>query len=167
MPTATSQTAKRASTSADLDAIELLEQDHKEVKTLFRRFNKLAAAGGTAEERQDLAMDICAALSVHAQIEEEILYPQAREVVPDEGLVKEALVEHASAKDLIAQIESMDPSDEMFDAKVKVLGEYIDHHVKEEEEELFPKIRRRLDIRELGARLKARKVELMAEPQAH
>ncbi|MET0335293.1 MAG: hemerythrin domain-containing protein [Rhizobacter sp.] len=167
MPTASSQSASRTQRTKELDAIELLENDHKEVKSLFRKFNKLAEAGADAKEREALALQICSMLTVHAQIEEEILYPEARDVVPDEGLVKEAIVEHASAKDLIAQIESMDPKDEMYDAKVKVLGEYIDHHVKEEEEELFPKIRRRMDIRDAGMRLKARKDELTAGAASH
>ena len=103
-------------------------------------------------------------LTVHAQIEEEIFYPAAQDAIKEPDLVDEATVEHASAKDLIAQIESSEPSDELFDAKVKVLGEYIDHHVKEEESEMFPQVRKaKLDLDALGAQLQERKGELTAE----
>jgi len=109
-----------------------------------------------------LAARICRELTVHAQIEEEIFYPAAREVLRDEDLIDEATVEHASAKDLIAQIESSSPGDDLFDAKVKVLGEYINHHVKEEQNELFPKMRQTsLDLTEIGQRMMARKQELL------
>jgi hemerythrin-like domain-containing protein len=101
---------------------------------------------------------------VHATIEEEIFYPAAREGIKDEDLVDEATVEHASAKDLIAQIQQSEPDEELYDAKVKVLGEYIDHHVKEEEGELFPQARRaKLDLDALGEQLLERKSELMSE----
>ena len=87
----------------------------------------------------------------------------AREAIRDEDLIHEATVEHQSAKDLIAQIEASDPSDELFDAKVKVLGEYVKHHVKEEQNELFPQVRKtKLDLKELGERLMTRKQQLMA-----
>jgi hemerythrin superfamily protein len=103
-------------------------------------------------------------LTVHATVEEEIFYPAAREIVEEQDLLDEAEVEHASAKDLIAQIQDMQPEEDLFDAKVKVLGEYIAHHVKEEEKELFPKVRRsKLDLHALGAEMLARKQELMAE----
>lgn len=145
------------------DAIALLTDDHKEVKKLFRKYEKLVKAEAGAQERQALAQQICLMLTVHAQIEEEIFYPAAREVLPEADLVDEATVEHASAKDLIAQIESMSADDDLYDAKVTVLGEYIDHHVKEEQEEMFPKIRRRIDIKAVGAELMARKQQLMDE----
>ncbi|MEP6874748.1 MAG: hemerythrin domain-containing protein [Burkholderiales bacterium] len=156
-----SSTRRKSSAARPLDAIELLTNDHKSVKALFVRFNKLAKSDAPAGELQALADTICEMLSVHAQIEEEILYPAARAVLPEENLVDEATVEHASAKDLIAQIRSMRSTDELFDAKVKVLGEYIDHHVKEEQDEMFPKLRRRLDVKTIGAELLARKEELM------
>jgi hemerythrin superfamily protein len=105
-------------------------------------------------------------LTVHATIEEELFYPAARENSTEQDLLDEAEVEHASAKDLIAQIEGMDAGDELYDAKVKVLGEYIDHHVKEEEE-LFPKVKRaKLDLEALGGELAARKQELQAEVES-
>ena len=153
---------KRAPVQAEPpDAIELLTEDHEEVKKLFKRFAKLHKAGAPADERETLAAMICSLLAVHAQIEEEIFYPAAREALPEADLVDEAAVEHASAKDLIAQIGSMSGDDELYDAKVTVLGEYIDHHVEEEQEQLFKKVRRKLDLKEIGAALLTRKEEVM------
>jgi hemerythrin-like domain-containing protein len=101
---------------------------------------------------------------VHAQIEEEIFYPAAREALKEQDLIDEATVEHASAKDLIAQIEQAQAGDELFDAKVIVLGEYIKHHVKEEHNEMFPKLKKtKLDLKALGEQLAERKEALMAE----
>jgi hemerythrin superfamily protein len=156
-----------ATTRAEKDACDLLDTDHKNVKKMFKEYDELAGskARGAAEKRKDLAMRICQELTVHAQIEEEIFYPALREALKETDLLAEAEVEHASAKDLIAQIESMADADEMFDAKVKVLGEYIDHHVKEERNEIFPKARsaRKLDLVSMRDQLQMRKEELMAE----
>jgi hemerythrin superfamily protein len=124
----------------------------------------VAFAEADGEERQALAERICAMLTVHATIEEEIFYPAAREAEVENDLLDEARVEHASAKDLIAQIQGMGPADDLYDAKVTVLGEYIDHHVQEEEGEMFPKCRRaNMDLAGLAAALADRKAELMAE----
>ena len=113
------------------------------------------------------ADQICQELTVHATIEEEIFYPAVRQAIKDDALMNEAKVEHASAKDLIAQIKAMDADDEMFDAKVTVLGEYIDHHVKEERNEMFAKARKtKLDLVKLGEQLLQRKQELMAGQDA-
>jgi len=158
--------AKSSSSAARRDdAISLLKSDHKEVKALFEAYDQLVEDEATDDEKQAVAEEICNALTVHATIEEELLYPAARDALEEEaGLVDEATVEHASAKELIAQIQDMQPSDDLYDAKVKVLGEYIDHHVKEEEKEMFPKLRKAgLDLEELGEALKARKEELMGE----
>ncbi|HSI48573.1 MAG TPA: hemerythrin domain-containing protein [Ideonella sp.] len=145
------------------DAITLLRADHAEVKKLFKEYEKLAKAEAPAEDRSSMALSICEMLTVHAQIEEEIFYPAAREVLPEGDLVDEATVEHASAKDLIAQIEAGKPDDALYDAKVKVLGELIDHHVKEEQDEMFPKVKKAgMDTKAVGAQLAARKAELMA-----
>jgi hemerythrin superfamily protein len=150
--------------SASPDAIALLKQDHKDVKNLFKQYEDLVKQDAEQEEKQLIALQICSMLTVHATIEEEIFYPAAREVLKEEDLVDEADVEHATAKDLIAQIESMQPDAALYDAKVKVLGEYIDHHVKEEEEEMFPKCKSGgMDVKEIGAQLKARQEELMTE----
>jgi len=162
---ATRPAAKKATGSVRTDpATKLLMADHKEVHTMFQQYKKLADADAEASEREALATEICHALTVHATIEEELFYPAAREAEIDADLLDEAEVEHASAKGLIAQIEAMSPGDDLYDAKVTVLGEYIDHHVKEEEGELFPKCRKSdMDLEELGEALAARKQELTAE----
>ena len=147
-----------ASSTRPQDAIALLKADHREVKTMFEQYDK----SEEDVQKAELARKICAALTVHAQIEEEIFYPAAYEAIEDDDLLDEAEVEHASAKDLIAQIEAGSPGDPLFDAKVKVLGEYIDHHVKEEEGELFPECRSSgMDLKALGEQMKARKMELV------
>jgi hemerythrin superfamily protein len=158
--------AKRPAASAaaaKTDATALLERDHAEVKKLFKQYENLVDAEADSADRKTLAEEICAMLTVHATIEEEIFYPAAREAEVDDDLLDEAEVEHASAKDLIAQIESMNADDELYDAKVTVLGEYIDHHVQEEEGEMFPKCRRaKMDLAALATALEGRKAELMA-----
>lgn len=163
----TKQAAKRpaaTAAAAKTDATALLERDHAEVKKLFKQYEKLANAEAESRERQALAEQICMMLTVHATIEEEIFYPAAREAEVDADLLDEAEVEHASAKALIAQIEAMGPDAELYDAKVTVLGEYINHHVQEEEGEMFPKCRRaKMDLAGLATALAERKAELMAE----
>ena len=151
-------------TTAD-DAIKLLTADHKEVKALFKEYNKLVEAEADDGDKQALAEQICTMLTAHAAAEEELFYPAARDVLgEDEDLIDEADVEHGTAKDLIAQIEASTPDDPLYDAKVKVLGEYIDHHVKEEEGEIFPKAKKAgLDTEALGAEIAARKEELLSE----
>jgi len=146
------------------DACDLLDADHKAVKAMFKEYEALTEGRGrsTTKKRQ-LADKICKELVVHATIEEEIFYPAARKATKDNALMNEAIVEHASAKELIAQIRGMDAGDEMFDAKVTVLGEYIDHHVKEERTEMFTKVRKtKLDLVALGAQMEQRKQALMA-----
>lgn len=149
------------------DACTLLEADHRKVKKMFKDYEELAQskARGAAQKKRELAQEICLELTVHTQIEEEIFYPAVREAIKDTDLLDEAEVEHASAKDLIAQIQEAQEVDDMFDAKVTVLGEYVDHHVKEERNELFPKARaaRKLDLVAMREQLEARKEELMAE----
>ncbi|MEO7337982.1 MAG: hemerythrin domain-containing protein [Caldimonas sp.] len=156
--------AKKTSARSRSDATALLMKDHKDVKALFKRYDKLMKADGQGSERQALAEQICQMLTVHATIEEEIFYPAVRAAQVDADLLDEAEVEHASAKDMIAQIRSMGPDEDLYDAKVTVLGEYINHHVEEEEGEMFPKARRaKVDFEGLGQQLKARKQELMAD----
>ena len=154
-------------TRAEKDACDLLDADHKAVKKMFKEYDELTSSRGrtVGQKKMDLARQICHELTVHAQIEEEIFYPALRAVFKDTDLLAEAEVEHQTAKDLIAQIEGMGEADEMFDAKVKVLGEYIDHHVKEEKNEIFPKARsaRKLDLVAMRDEMAARKEELMGE----
>ncbi len=159
--------AKAAPQPSQPDALQLLMAEHREVKEMFQQYRKLADAGRRGDERMLLASQICVALSVHTQMEEEILYPAARTVLTsNEDLVDEAYVEHAGAKSLIAQLKTMTSDQPLFDAKVKVLGEYIDHHVKEEETEFFPKLRKTsLDLEAMGVQMAERKKQLMAMPE--
>jgi hypothetical protein len=142
-------------------AVKLLKQDHREVEGWFDEYEQLDAD----KEKLELFRKIALALKVHTQIEEEIFYPEERGEVEDD-LLDEAYVEHQGAKRLIAEIEAMQPSDEYYDAKVRVLGEYIKHHVKEEEQPggVFAQAKRGdEDLDAMGERLKARKEELMAK----
>src|ERR1700712_169377 len=132
-------TRSTTSRSTKKDAIKLLIEDHNKVKKMFKEFEKLSKKDDK-EAKGELATQICKELTVHAQLEEEIFYPAVREAIEDDDLMNEAMVEHASAKDLIAQIQSMAASDPMYDAVVTVLGEYINHHIEEEQNEMFPKV---------------------------
>ncbi len=155
---------KGKSTSKEADAVEMLKADHKAVKTLFKQFAALKddRDDKTEAEKMAIVRKICTALTVHATIEEELFYPAVREAIGDKDLMDEALVEHAGAKELIAQLESMDATDDLFDAKVTVLGEQIDHHVAEEEGDMFPKAKRaQVDTEALGVTMAARKEELL------
>ena len=155
----TSKTAA-ADKPAKKDAIALLKADHEAVSQLFAEYEKTRSV----PNKKALVAEICTALSVHAQIEEEIFYPAVKAALKDKLLVPEATVEHAGVKDLIAQLEGVEPDGEMYDAKVKVLSEYVKHHVKEEQNEMFPKAKASsLDMAELGARMAARKDALLAQ----
>jgi hemerythrin superfamily protein len=143
------------------DAIALLKAEHREVEDLFERFE----SARTGARKEAIAAEVCAKLTVHAQVEEELFYPAARSVLPaaDEDLVDEATVEHQTVKDLIAKIGTMSAADDLYEATVKVLSEYVKHHVKEEEQELFPKLRKReVDLTALGQRMAQRRDELLA-----
>jgi hemerythrin superfamily protein len=158
-----SNLAKKTSTPASAqkpkEAIALLRADHKVVSDLFDDYEKTRSNS----KKKELVKQICTELSVHAQIEEEIFYPAAKKALNDKELIPEATVEHATLKDLIAQVEDVEPNGEMYDAKIKVLSEYVKHHVKEEQNELFPKVKAsKLDLIELGAQLTERKEELLA-----
>ncbi len=157
--TARKSAPARKSASRGKDAIALLKADHALVQGMFGQFGK--ARGD--DRKRELAERIRQELKVHTQIEEEIFYPAAREALREADLLDEAEVEHASAQDLISQIESSSPGAELYDAKVTVLGEYVKHHVKEEQNEMFPKLRKtKLDLKELGQRLEERKMQLQA-----
>jgi hemerythrin superfamily protein len=142
------------------DAIDLLKADHKRVKKLFEQFDSAKDDDRTGLE--ELVAEICLELTVHTQIEEEIFYPAVRLEIDDDALMDEALVEHSGAKELIAQLNGMSADDEFFDARVKVLSELIDHHVEEEEDDMFPEVKKaNVDTETLGAEMAARKVALM------
>ena len=150
-----------------MDAITLLKNDHKTVEKLFKQFEKTGK--GAVKTRLDLAQKIIEELSIHAAIEEKVLYPAIRAAVPDaDDTVLEALEEHHVAKWLLAEIEAMDPTDERFKAKVMVLIESVRHHVEEEEQELFPEVRKELGrkaLGEIGEALEAAKKEVPPRPQ--
>jgi hypothetical protein len=145
-----------------MDAIALLKADHRKVEDLFEQFESARGDG----RKEKLARQICLELTIHTEIEETIFYPACRGKVEDD-LVDEAIVEHDSAKVLIAEIEAGGPDEDFYDAKVQVLSELIEHHVEEEEkrvEGMFSQARKAgLDMDALGAEMAARKAELMAE----
>ncbi|OBV37793.1 hemerythrin domain-containing protein [Janthinobacterium psychrotolerans] len=142
-----------------MNAISLLMKDHKDVKALFAQYEGLSDRSFATKKK--LAEQICHELTVHTQLEEEIFYPAVRRPIHDGDLMDEAVVEHASAKELIAQILAMDPTEDLYDAKVTVLSEQIEHHVKEEEGDMFPKVRKSaVDLDALGEQMAARKEQL-------
>ena len=145
------------------DAIALLKEDHRTVEKLFKDFEGAKGEG----RKQKLAQEICLELSVHAAIEEEIFYPACKGKIEDD-LLKEAYVEHDAAKVMIAEISANEAADDdFFDAKVKVLMEEIEHHVEEEEKELFPEVRKaEIDLKQVGEAMAERKKELTAEYKA-
>ena len=156
--TAATKTTRAGSRS---DAIALLRADHKRVSELFEQYE----ATRSAAKKKTLVATICQELTVHAQIEEEIFYPAVKAALKDKELVPEAQVEHQSLKDLIAQVEDREPDGEMFDATIKVMSEYVKHHVKEEQNEMFVRAKKtRLDMQQLGEQLAARKQVLMDDP---
>jgi hemerythrin superfamily protein len=145
------------------DAVALLKADHKQVKTWFAQFEK----SRSDKVKQQLAANICKALTVHTEIEEEIFYPAFLSATKDKDMHHEAIIEHDGAKKLIAQIEESSPSDDYFDSKVHVLSEMIKHHVKEEEQPsgMFAEAKKtkKMDLKALGEEMFARKSELMAQ----
>lgn len=158
--TAQKTTARRSKN----DAIKLLTDDHNKVKKMFKEFEKLHKKH--EEGREELAQQICKELTIHAQLEEEIFYPAAREAIEDDHLMNEAVVEHQAAKDLIEKIQSMNSSDPMYDAIVRVLGEYVNHHIEEEQNEIFPKVEKaKMDLEEIGSEIEERKEALMEEQE--
>ena len=149
--------------NAQADAVAMLKADHVSVSKLFADYESTRSVA----KKQAIVAEVCAALTVHATIEEEIFYPAVKAALKDKLLVPGATVEHAGVRDLIAQLEGKVPDGEMYDAKVKVLSEYVKHHVKEEQDEMFPKVKASaLDLAELGGRMTQRKAELMSEHAA-
>jgi hemerythrin-like domain-containing protein len=144
------------------EAIALLKEDHEKVEKAFKQFEKLDRED--AETSYRLAMTVCEELKVHTTLEEEIFYPAVREAIDDEDIMNEAAVEHETAKMLIEQLENMQPDDPNFHATFTVLGEYVRHHVREEEGEMFPAASRTgIDFAALAQQMRERKAELVGE----
>lgn len=157
----TSRAASRASSQARTDVLAELKDDHKRVKKAYRDFQKLDGEDDP-EACEQLVQQVLDELSVHASVEEELLYPAAREAIADENLIDEAEVEHESMHTLIDQLRAMSPEDEKYAARFTVLCEYVLHHVKEEEGEIFPQLEKaRLDWESLAAEIAERRQELM------
>jgi hemerythrin superfamily protein len=143
----------------------LLKADHRKVEALFADYNKASGAS----KKHEIAMSICDELSVHAALEETAFYPPAKLALGDDAdLISEATVEHASLKWLIAQLQKEPQESELYDAKVTVLKEYVAHHVKEEEKEMFPKLKKsEIDLNELGEKMEALKPQLQQKLLTH
>jgi hemerythrin-like domain-containing protein len=151
------RSATRRHASRAANAVTMLREDHAKVQEMFDRFERTRGD----EQKEKLAEKICSELEVHTKLEEEIFYPAVREAIDDDEMMEEATVEHQSAKDLIKQIKGMSAGSDRYDATVKVLGEYIKHHIKEEHNEMFPKARKSgVDLNALGEKMKARKEKL-------
>jgi len=137
------------------------------VQQLFKDFEKLHKKEGMEDQKQEIVSQLCTELSIHAQVEEEIFYPAVRQAIKDDDLMDEAVVEHAGVKDLVSQLQSMQPGDQYYDAKVTVLAEEVTHHVQEEQEKMFVKAKRaKLDLQDLAVKIQQRKEELQAEMSA-
>lgn len=150
----------KAKTRKAPTAIAILTEDHHKVTAMFEAFEKLKD-GNALARKQALVRKICRELIIHTTVEEEVVYPAARRAIDDDDLMDEADIEHAGAKALIAQLARMKPTGDHYDAKVKVLSEYIKHHVKEERTDMFPKMRKaKMDLVTLGKEVAARKREL-------
>jgi hemerythrin superfamily protein len=148
---------------AQMDAIAMLIADHKKVQKAFKDFEKLGERGSKRDKAR-IVQQTCADLTNHTKIEEEIFYPAVRKAIRDGALMDEATVEHAGAKNLIAQLTSMQPGDDLYDAKFTVLGENVNHHIREEQNEMFPKVQKiKLDLIVLGQEMAQRKARLESQ----
>lgn len=155
-----SASARRAAPLTD--AITLLKADHTEARQLFDRFDQLCAAHADVDSRQSLIENLCAVLTAHSMIEEELLYPAARRAVKDRHLLEQAAGEHAHAKDLIAQLVDTPASDPLFNTKVRMLRQAVEQHAAQAEEHLFPQMRKaRLDLEGMASKMAARKEEIL------
>jgi len=152
----------KSRTKTNLDAIDMLKQDHDKAEKAFKEFEKMDRQ--EAEACRRLIAQTCEELKVHTALEEEIFYPALREAIDDEDTMNEAAVEHETAKMLIEQLENMDADDPNYYATFTVLGEYVKHHIQEEHGEMFPAAKKaKLDLEALGERMRARKEELLGE----
>ena len=154
----------RSRTKTSLDAIDMLKQDHDKVEKAFKEFEKMDRQD--TESCRQVIKTVCEELKVHATLEEELFYPAVREAIDDEDLMNEAAVEHETAKMLIEQLENMGPDDPNYFATFTVLGEYVRHHIKEEQGEMFPAAKKaKMDLEGLAERMRARKDEILGESQ--
>ncbi len=145
-----------------MDAISMLMADHKRVQQLFDEFKEIEDDTSMDEEKADLVEQICMELTLHAQLESEIFYPAMRKAIEDQELIDEADVEHDTAKYLISQLESMEPGDDHFEAKVCVLAELVNHHIEEEQNNIFPQAKKAdMNLNALGDTMRKRKEALM------
>lgn len=156
---------RAAAKPAAMTAFDLLKEDHKKVKKMFRQFEKMQDSKNPDDGAvQMLVESACMELMIHARLEEELFYPALRKAMPDKDLLDEAEVEHASAKMLIQELQSMHPGDNLYEAKFTVLGEYVSHHIDEEEKEMFPKARKlKIDYATLGQEMQQRRETLRTE----
>jgi len=155
--------AKSSRKTSFPEPMEMLMEDHRRVQKMFKQFEKLKDEDDDQSKR-DLVDQACAELKVHTQLEEEIFYPAAREALEEGDLVAEALVEHNSAKELIAKLQEGGADDEEYAATFTVLGEYVNHHIAEEQDEMFPKLKKAdLDWEGLATQMQERKVQLQEE----
>ena len=154
----------RSRTKTNLDAIDMLKQDHDKVEKAFKEFEKMDRQD--AESCRQVIKTVCEELKVHTTLEEEIFYPAVREAIDDEDLMNEAAVEHETAKMLIDQLENMGPDDPNYFATFTVLGEYVKHHIKEEQGEMFPAAKKaKVDLEGLAERMRARKDEILGKSE--
>lgn len=149
------------------DAIDLLDADHLAVHALFQSYRELVRTGAPALQRRALAEELCMELTIHARLEEEIFYPAVREALRDEDVMDEAEEQHGSQREFIAQILATSPEDELYDARVAVLGDYVERHVRQEREEVFNRaLAARMDLQALARSITIRKEELRAVSEA-
>ena len=162
---ASGRAGKRRSSRLNEGAIAMLQEDHRNVQQTFKDLDKVQE--GDQATLQELVNIVCGELTVHTQLEEEIFYPAVKEAAEEPDDVLEALIEHGSAKELIAKLQAMQPEDESYKAAFVVLGEYVNHHIKEEESSIFPAARRSgLDLQALGEKMRQRKeaIKSLTEP---
>jgi hypothetical protein len=149
------------------DAIDLLDADHLAVHALFQGYRELVRTRATALQKRALAEEICLELTIHARLEEELFYPALREALQDDELLDEAEDQHGSQREFVAQILASSPQDELYDARVAVLEEYVERHVRKEREEAFNRaLAARMDLQSLGRAIAMRKEELRSVSEA-
>jgi len=150
-----------ADTGTTVDVLTLLREDHRHLEDLFDDYRDAAEGGLDPSGRAELARRACQLLATHAQLEEELFYPLLRDALGDALLLDEAEVQHATLKELLAQLSSSSPAEAFYDARMNVLGQYLQHHIRHEEDELFPFVESsELDLDEIGARMAGRRREI-------